>query len=174
MTSPTIALIGYRGSGKTTIAQLLSRQLGWDWEDADVEIELQAGKAIATIFAEAGETFFRDLEVAVVANLCQREKCVLALGGGAVLRAENRRCLADCQAIIWLKASEETIFNRISADPTSSDRRPNLTNRGGRNEIQQLLAEREPIYASCATLVVDTENKVPARIVEEIILAMRG
>ena len=170
MSSSTIALIGYRGTGKTTVAQLLAIELGWDWVDADVEVELRAGKSIAVIFAESGEVVFRDLEAEIVADLCRRKKTVVALGGGGILREENRQCLLACQATAWLQASVETILERISADPATPGRRPNLTNHGGRTEIEQLLATREPIYRACATLVVDTDNKPPAEIVEEIVV----
>ena len=168
----SIALIGYRGTGKTTIAQQLALQVGYDWIDADVEVELRAGKSIAEIFAESGEEVFRDLESAVVHDLCQKESTILALGGGAVLREENRQSLLSCQAVVWLKASVETILSRISGDPTTADRRPNLTNQGGRTEIEELLAVREPIYRACATLEVDTDNKSPAAIAEEIVTAL--
>lgn len=167
-----IALIGYRGTGKTTVAQHLARLLGWDWVDADVEVELQAGKSIAVIFADDGETAFRDAEAAVVAELCGRERVVLALGGGAVLREDNRRAIAGCDAVVWLRASAEEIERRLEGDPTTSGRRPNLTNAGGRQEIERLLGRRQPIYAACATLVVDTEGKAPAEIAAEIAAAI--
>src|SRR5262249_20535064 len=75
-----VALIGYRGSGKTAVAQLAALRLGWDWIDADVEIELRAGKSIATIFADDGESAFRDLETRVLSELLKRERTLLALG----------------------------------------------------------------------------------------------
>ncbi len=164
-----LALIGYRGTGKTTIAQILAKRLGFDWIDADVEVEERAGKSIAEIFAASGEEAFRDLEAEVVADLCQRERTVLALGGGAILREENRKCLAQCQPIVWLQASAETIAQRLGTDPMTAGRRPNLTNRGGLHEIEQMLATRDPIYRACATLEVDTEGKAPAQIVDEIV-----
>ncbi|TWU24491.1 Shikimate kinase [Bythopirellula polymerisocia] len=169
-----IALIGLRGTGKTTVAQLLALRVGWDWVDADVEVELRAGKSIAAIFADDGETEFRDQETEVVAELCERAETVLALGGGAVLREANRRCLANCQAVVWLQASPETLARRLEADATTPGRRPNLTNHGGRTEIDALLAEREVIYRGCATLEVDTEEKQPAEIAEEIFAALGG
>jgi len=164
----SIALIGYRGTGKTTVAQLLATRLGYDWVDADVEVELQVGKSIAEIFDQSGEAAFRDLEAEIVARLCQREQTVLALGGGAILREENRKYLAQCPLVVWLKASSETIAKRLLDDPTTSARRPNLTNHGGRTEIDELLRLREPIYRTCATLEVDTEDKDPAEIADII------
>src|SRR5688572_30506661 len=83
-------LIGYRGSGKTTVARALGELLRWPWLDADVELERRAGKSIQQIFADDGEGAFRDLESAVVADLARLDRHVLALGGGAVMRDENR------------------------------------------------------------------------------------
>jgi shikimate kinase len=170
--SRPIALIGYRGTGKTTLAQVLARQLGWDWVDSDVEIELQAGKSIAAIFADDGEPTFRDLEASAVAELCTRERTILALGGGVILREANRTQLQKCQAVVWLKASVDVLAERILADPTTAGRRPNLTNHGGRNEIEQVLAQREPFYRGCARLEVDTDSKEPAEIADEILAAL--
>ncbi len=172
--SDTIALIGYRGTGKTTVAQILAARLDFDWVDADVEIELRAGKSIAEIFAESGEETFRDLEAEVVTRLCGRQRTVVALGGGAILREENRKCVAGCSSVVWLKASAEVIAERLMGDPSTSARRPNLTNHGGRTEIDQLLRQREPIYRTCATLEVDTDNRDPAAIVDEIFEAISG
>lgn len=168
----TIALIGYRGTGKTTVARQLALRLGWDWVDADVEVELRAGKSIAAIFADDGEAAFRDTESAVVAELCDRERTVVALGGGAVLREANRAAISRCGAVVWLRAEIETILQRLDADATTAGRRPNLTKSGGRQEIEQVLAERTPIYRACATLEVDTEGKAPAALADEIVAAL--
>ncbi len=172
--SRPIALIGYRGTGKTTVARLLARRLGWDWIDADVEVELRAGKSIATIFADDGEQAFRDLEEQITAELCRRERTVLALGGGAILRAANRLVLAECQAVVWLQASTKVLTERIAGDATTAARRPNLTNHGGRTEIETLLAQREPFYRGCATLEVDTDPKEPAEIADEILAVLEA
>jgi shikimate kinase len=172
VTPNSIALIGYRGTGKTTVARQLALRLGWDWVDADVEVELRAGKSIAAIFADDGEQAFRDLESAVVADLCRRERCALALGGGAVLRENNRTAISHCGAVVWLTASVETLIARMAGDATTLARRPNLTNAGGRQEAAELLAVRTPIYRACATLEVDTEGKAPAEIADEIIAAL--
>ncbi|MAT72837.1 MAG: shikimate kinase [Planctomycetaceae bacterium] len=168
MSPHRIALIGYRGTGKTTVARHLAELLQCKWIDADVELERRAGKSIAAIFADEGEGAFRDLEAAVVADLCGRGGLVAALGGGAVLREDNRAAIAACDATVWLRASAAEIERRLSGDPTTAGRRPNLTNTGGRQEIDRLLGERTPIYAACATLVVDTDDKAPEAIAAEI------
>jgi shikimate kinase len=166
-----IFLIGYRGSGKTTVARALAGVLGWEWVDADAELERRAGKSIQQIFAESGEGAFRDLESAVVADLARRDRHVIALGGGAPVRDENRRALAGRGQVVWLKASPETLHARIAADPTTGARRPNLTGQGGLAEIRQLLAEREPIYRACADLVLDAEAHAPDNIAAQIAAA---
>jgi shikimate kinase len=168
-----IALVGYRGVGKTTVAQQLALRLGWDWIDADVEVELRAGKSIAAIFADEGEAAFRDLESQVVAELCARSRAVIALGGGAVLREGNRKVIAQCGAVVWLQASVDRIIERLASDPATASQRPNLTAAGGRAEIEQLLAARLPLYRSCATLEVDTDGKSPADIADEIVSALK-
>lgn len=163
-----IFLIGYRGSGKTTVGRCLAQRLGWSWLDADEELERRAGKSIQQIFTESGEGAFRDLESAVVADLARLDRHVLALGGGAVLREENRKVLVGSGKIVWLKALPETLQARIAADPTTGARRPNLTGQGGLGEIRDLLARREPIYAACADLQIDAEQLSPDQIARQI------
>ncbi len=169
-----ITLIGYRGSGKSAVAQQLGLRLGWDWVDADVEIELRAGKSIAAIFTDDGEAAFRDLESGVLHDLLVRERTVVALGGGIVLRDANREQLRMASRsghgkIVWLQAPAEVLWERIAGDAATAARRPNLTVAGGLKEVQTLLAEREPLYRACANVVVDTEGKSAAGVAEEII-----
>ena len=167
-----IFLIGYRGSGKTTVAAALSEQLGWAWSDADAELERRAGKTIKQIFADRGEPAFRDLESAVLRDLVNADRQILALGGGVILRPENRQAIAGRGKIVWLRASPETLFSRINSDPTTAERRPNLTGQGGLAEIRSLLAERTPLYEECTDLTMDVENKSPAEIARQIIQAL--
>ncbi len=164
-----IALIGYRGTGKSTVTRKLATRLGWEAIDADVELERRAGKSIKTIFADEGEPAFRDLEAAVLRDLVSRERIVLALGGGVILREENRQALMS-GFVVWLQADATTILARTAADPTTVDRRPNLTTSGGLAEIEQLLAVREPRYRSCANQIVDTMGKSPQQIADEVVL----
>jgi len=171
MTRPvdeSILLIGYRGTGKSTVARELAVRLGFDWIDADDEIERRAGKSIADIFAEAGEPAFRALEADVVAELCRWRRSVVALGGGAVMSEANRTAVRLAGTVIWLTATVETLVQRLADDAATSKRRPHLTASGGLSEIETVLAMREPIYRACATFEVDTEDKTPAAIVDEI------
>jgi shikimate kinase len=161
-------LIGYRGSGKTSVARELASQLGYDWIDADDVVERDAGKTIASIFADGGEGAFRPWETRVLAALSRKRRIVVALGGGAVLREENRQAICAAGSVVWLTASVDTILERVAADSTTASRRPNLTTVGGRAEIEALLATRTPFYRQCATLVVDTEGKTPAEVAGEI------
>ena len=164
-----LILIGYRATGKTTLARRLAARLGWEWIDADVEIERRAGKSIARVFAEDGEPAFRDLEAQTIADLCRAERLVLAAGGGAPLRPESRQAMRACGRVVWLTASPETILSRMSADASTPGRRPSLTDKDPLDEIVQLLARREPIYREAAHLVIDTEGKGPETLTEEIL-----
>ena len=164
-----LILIGYRGSGKTTVARRLGALLGWPWIDSDVEIERTSGDTIARIFAEQGEAAFRDLETAALERLCRCDRIVLAVGGGAVLRDGNRALLRHAGKVVWLAAPVDTLHRRIGGDATTAGRRPNLTNVGGRNEVAELLAARSPIYRAMADLTVDTENKAPDQVATEIV-----
>jgi shikimate kinase len=162
-------LIGYRGSGKTAVAAALSEQLGWPWIDADAELERRAGKTIKQLFADHGETAFRDLEAAVAADLVENDQQIIAWGGGVILREPNRQLLQRRGKIIWLTASPETLLARMSGDVTTAERRPNLTGQGGLAEIRTLLDQRTPLYAACADLTIDTELMSPADIARRII-----
>jgi shikimate kinase len=163
-----ITLVGYRGSGKSSVAAPLAQRLGFRWIDADAVIERQARKTIREIFADEGEAGFRLRERNVLAELLKQDKLVLAAGGGAVLDPETRRLMQESGPVVWLKAAIETLESRITADPTTAARRPNLAG-GGHEEIVRLLAQREPIYRQCATLSIATDGLSVDQIVEEIL-----
>jgi shikimate kinase len=166
-----LLLIGYRGTGKSTVARLMAERLGWRWIDADIELESRAGKSIAAIFREDTEKAFRDLESEVLAKLIRMDEHVLALGGGVVLRAENRKLIKQAGGVVWLTAGPQTIQTRIAEDPTTAARRPNLTASGGIEEIRALLAQREPLYRECATIQIDTDGRTLADVADEILVA---
>ena len=164
-----LILIGYRATGKTTLARLLSERLGWEWIDADDQIERRAGKSIKQIFDDDGQRAFRDLEAEVIADLCRRGRLILAVGGGAPMRQQSRHVMHQSGKIVWLEAEPQTILARMSADASTPARRPNLTEKGPLEEIIELLAEREPVYRELAHLVVDTEGKSPDELATEIV-----
>ena len=167
-----ITLIGYRGTGKSTLAAPLAKRLGWEWLDADVELERRAGRSIKDIFITDGEPEFRRLERELLAELLQRDRLILAAGGGAILNVATRHEMQSAGPVIWLQASADTIERRLTTDPTTGQRRPNLTATGGREEIERLLAIREPMYRECATIVVNSDAASPAELVAQVVLQL--
>ncbi len=166
-----ILLIGYRGTGKTTVGRLLAARLGQTFADVDDAIEAAAGKSIADIFAAESETGFRDRESAALAELCARSGYVLATGGGAVLRAANRAALKESGFVVWLTADPATIWERMRSDPTTLARRPNLTATGGEAEVRALLAAREPLYREVADFAVASDTVSPDGVADAILTA---
>lgn len=162
-------LSGYRGTGKTGVAQLLSNRLGWPWFDTDAEIQLRSGITIAEIFEQQGEETFRSLEAEVIADLTGKEQAIVALGGGALMRQENRNAIAGRGKVVWLSASATTIADRLAGDPATAPQRPNLTAAGGLQEITELLAARTPIYRQSADYQVDTDKKTPDEVADLIV-----
>ncbi len=168
-----IFLIGYRGAGKSTVATLLAKQLSWDSVDADALLEERAGQTIQQLFGSEGEQGFRARESALLEELCRRDRCVVATGGGVVLRGGNRTLLKQSGLCVWLSADIQTLWRRIEADESTSKRRPALTI-GGRAEVEQLVHIREPFYRKCADFVVDTVGKSPDDIALEIVQRLGG
>lgn len=167
--SRVLSLIGYRGTGKSTVGMRLARRLNWDWLDADNEVERRAGRSIREIFATDGESAFRQLERDVIAELTQRNQLVLSTGGGSILNADTRRDLKAAGPVVWLMASVQTIAMRILTDKSTASRRPNLTARGGIAEIREILNKREPLYRECATIIVNTEGLKLTEVVKTIL-----
>lgn len=169
-----VILIGYRGSGKTTVGRLLADRLGWDFADADDHVEAAAGRSIADIFATEGEPGFRDREAAALVELCRRPRLVLATGGGAVLRPANRDLLRAAGFVVWLRATPETSWARLQVDPTTAARRPNLTAVGGIAEVRALASAREPLYLATAHFVADADTPSPEAVAAAILSAWTG
>ena len=147
----------------------MARRLGITLVDTDRQIEQREQRTVANIFADDGEAYFRDAEEAVVANCLQNDNQILSLGGGAVLRDATRERIKSTEAVVWLKADIDSILRRLSDDPNTQTTRPNLTDLPARTEVQQLLEIRTPIYESCATLAIETTDRTPAEIVDEIV-----
>jgi shikimate kinase len=167
-------LIGYRGSGKTTIGQKLADHLWQKFVDTDQLVVKNAGKSIKEIFEQDGEAKFRELETQAVRESAQLQDHIIALGGGAPLKEENRRIIKDAgHRVIYLKCEPEELAKRILADPETPALRPHLTALGGGvEEISKVLAEREPIYRQMADAELEVTYLEPAEAIVYIVRLM--
>lgn len=156
-----MAIVGYMGSGKTTIGRLLARDTERDFVDLDAEVARDAGLSIPEIFARGGEQEFRDLERdALLEALSREEACVVSCGGGAVLRPENRAALRGAWTV-FLREDLDVLYART--------RGANRPLRGGsREDFTRRYAERLPLYEEVADVVVDVNGRSRAAIVEEV------
>lgn len=160
----SIFLVGPMGAGKSTIGRLLAAELHMPFVDADREIEQRCGASIAWIFDVEGEEGFRSREVAMLEELTARSGIVLATGGGAVLRPENRRNLVSRGFVVYLSASVRQQFKR-----TSKDKDRPLLQKGNPEETLRSLAEmRGPLYEDVADLVIDTDGKSPREVARKL------
>lgn len=155
----TLVLVGLPGSGKSTVGRSLARRLRLSLVDSDHVIEQRIGCSIRDFFAREGEARFRDEEQQALADIAAGPTCVLATGGGAVLREANREILRAAGHVIYLRSSPEELWRRLRRDT----KRPLLQVSDPQDKLRQLFAERDPLYASIAGFVVDTgRQSVPA------------
>jgi shikimate kinase len=161
-------LIGYRGTGKTTVAHMLARQLGWGWRDADAVLEARHGRTIRSIFAEEGEEGFRAKESVILEELSELRQHVIATGGGVILSEANFRRLRESGTVFWLTADAPTLWQRLQRDDRTPDQRPLLTV-GGLAEIEEVLARRRPLYAAAADATVETAGRTPDEVAAAIL-----
>lgn len=152
------------GTGKTTIGAQLARHLGYAFVDADQEIERRTGASVALIFDVEGEAGFREREKRIIDELTQRSEVVLATGGGAVLAAENRECLASRGLVVYLRTSVETLIKRMRFDTS----RPLLQTPDPERTLREIIAIREPLYMEIADLVIDTGRLSVRQVVKRI------
>lgn len=160
MTDPTqrIFLIGPMGSGKTTVGRALSELLGLEFVDLDQQIEARCGVEVDRIFEVEGEAGFRQRETDMLLDLSERPNMVLATGGGSVLNPDNRALMRRQGLVLWLRTSVDQQLERLARDR----RRPLLQAPDRRQRLLTLATERDPLYAACADLVVDSCNVAPA------------
>jgi 3-dehydroquinate synthase len=147
-----IFLVGLMGAGKTTIGRLLARKLGKRFVDSDHEIEARTGASIPWIFEIEGEASFRRREADMIRELTGQHGIVLATGGGAVLDPANRALLAERGTVVYLRASIGSILQRTAHDKN----RPLLRTADPRGKLEELTAQREPLYRQVAHVVIDT------------------
>ncbi len=181
-----IVLIGFSGSGKSTVGQGVAEQLGWEFVDTDVEVERVAGKPIHRIFAEDGEPSFRRLESEAVRAALQGEGRVVSVGGGAVMNPDNRRAMRDGNLVLLLEAEVDTLLERLSAD-TDDEPRPmlgmgvggqrpggNTSLADARARIEALKAAREPIYRETAHRALRTDGRSVGDVMRQVVETVKG
>ena len=166
----SIVLVGLMGAGKSTIGRRLAQKLGLDFVDADVAIEQAAGKSIQEIFADHGESYFRDGERKVIARLLDSGPQVVATGGGAFMNPETRRLIAERGIAVWLRADLPLLMKRVRR----RNDRPLLASGDPEDTMRRLMEERYPIYGE-AEITVESRDVPHATIVTDVIraLAMR-
>jgi len=143
------------GAGKTSVGKLLAKRFGKAFYDCDQEIERRTGVKIPVIFEIEGEEGFRARESAVLHELAGLNDIVLATGGGAVLREENRRLLIQNGTVVYLRGSLADLWQRTRHDRN----RPLLQTADPHSKLEQLFIQRDPLYREVATLVIDTGNQ---------------
>jgi shikimate kinase len=165
MHAGSLYLVGMMGAGKSTVGRLLARRLKLRFFDCDHEIERRCGVKIPLVFEIEGEAGFRAREAETVAELSELSGIVLATGGGAVLLEENRRRLAARGTVIYLRARPEDLYSRVRNDRN----RPLLATADPLRRLRELHAERDPLYASIADVVIDTGKQTVQALARELV-----
>jgi shikimate kinase len=160
---------GLRGTGKTSVGSIVAQSLGIGRVDLDDRVERDAGQPIGEVFRTRGESGFRDLESAALLALPVSPPLVITLGGGAILRAENRRWIERHGVCIWLDASPEVLAERIAGDQATETRRPALTELSPLEEIRQLSRQRQSHYQAVADHRVETDGKSVQQVAQEVL-----
>ena len=163
-----IYLIGPMGVGKTTIGRLLSKQLRMGFLDSDREIEKRTGASVSLIFDIEGEEGFRDRESKMLQELSRHENVVVATGGGAILREENRQALRSSGIVVYLHGSVDLQYERTR----HSKSRPLLEKGLRRETLEALMKVREPLYRQEADIIVNTEEQSAVSVVRDIVRRM--
>ena len=160
-----IILVGPMGAGKSTIGRLLAKELRMNFKDSDKEIEERSGANIPWIFDREGEQGFREREQEAIADLCRESDLVLATGGGAVMRAENRQALHQSGVVVYLCTSVEQQIARTQRDKN----RPLLQTQNPAEVLRKLIEVRDPLYREVAHWVIETDERPPRTVVFEIL-----
>lgn len=165
-----ISIVGLPGSGKSTIGRHLAARLNLDFFDSDWVLEERLGCSIRKYFESAGEPAFRDVEQNVIDELTGHPNCVLSTGGGAVLRQVNRELLRSRCQTVYLHAPAEEVFRRLRHDRN----RPLLQVADPLARLQEMYAQRDPLYRETASLVVETGRPSIAALIDCIVMQLRS
>ena len=160
-----IALIGFMGSGKSTIGRILSKKLGLLFIDIDKVIQLSEGKSIGEIFRSSGEEYFRKIETRVIKKIFLNKNCVFACGGGVVKSKENINVIRKNSIIVYLYISSEEAYIRLKEVKD----RPLLEVKDRQGAIKKMIEDREILYRKSADVTVDNTKKKPEIVASEII-----
>jgi shikimate kinase len=170
-----VVLIGFRGSGKSTVGQRLGEKLKREFIDCDDFIEKRTHLTIREIFERHGESHFRTLESEAIAELAKLDGKVLATGGGAVLKYQNMQVFKRAGAtIFFLDVSPEIAFDRIQSDPATRARRPALTDKDPATEIREQITLRLPYYRQAADQIVAVDGRTVEDVVNDIVRHLQG
>ena len=159
-----VVLTGFRTTGKSLVGSLLADLLGYRFVDTDDELVASIQCSVATFVREQGWPAFRELEKKLLARLAWMSHVVIATGGGAVLHDPEWQDLRKESLVIWLQADAGTIQDRLRTDTTSHAQRPSLTGGNKFEEVDVILAEREPRYRQGSDIAIDTTDKTPEEI----------
>ncbi len=160
-----IVLIGYRGTGKTSVAKILAERLKWTLISTDAEIVKKAGLSVPEIIQKRGWDYFRDVESKVCQRVGTKDRTLIDTGGGAVLRKENVDALRQRGRVFWLTAEVSTIMDRIK----HTKDRPSLTqNKDYVDEVDEVLKERLPLYKAACDQIIPTDGRPLEEIADEI------
>lgn len=165
MKTTNIFLIGPMGAGKTTVGRLLAQKLNLTFLDSDHEIENHTGVDIPLIFEKEGEEGFRKREADMIDQLTQRKNIVLATGGGAVIREENRKNLINRGLVIYLQADIKHLLRRTRKDRN----RPLLQGPNPEQKLKEIMLQREPLYQQTADYIIDTGRYSVQAIINQIL-----
>ena len=163
-----IILIGFMGSGKTSVGECLAKSLTYHFRDSDQMIEKKACDTINHIFAVRGEEYFRELETNLLHELVPTlDKTVLSTGGGLPIRDQNSKLIKELGYVVFLKASKQTTLQRLQGDTT----RPLLQGDDLKKKVEHMLEIRTPIYEKVAHKIIVTDNKTVEEIAQQIMEA---
>ncbi|WP_054739230.1 shikimate kinase [Cellulosilyticum ruminicola] len=157
----TICLIGFMGSGKTTVGEALAKKMGWNWVDLDAEIVKGEKNSIANIFAEKGEGYFRRLETQYLSKVLEEPKTIISTGGGVVVTPENIEMLVKNNTV-YLNWEFDTLYERIASDKA----RPLVTSY---EEVHARYKSRQVLYEAASKIRILCENKSVIQLVDEIL-----